>query len=305
MRKSLVLLALTFPFFTYGAACSLPGLPATLTLTSELSSTVPSVSLGVYALVENKSNTTISDAALAVDVVEKATGVSVDRFVVPQHLTVLAGSSAKLGFVWKVPPALSSGAYTLLATLVPPDAARADVFAHVLAPSATRDIKIVNGAPAGAKVEALKINGAVYQDRTIASITDDRAQVLETVVNAGAGPYKGTLTWRVYAPNASLSDAPLAVDTMPVELHPGMSLDVPYRLTDVSIGYYLEGQLSDGQHVSYIDAWITRGDAFKDLACLNASQSGALTLGTWLIIGIILAVLAAGLAWRMFEVRRA
>src|SRR3989344_7580027 len=110
----LLILGLVLPLFAFAKTsdpCAAASIPVTISLTSELVSTVPSASIGFYAEMQNTGSEIISDASLAIEVVRKDTGTVIDRFVAPQPVAMLPQSSGKDGFVWKVPSGVDSGVY--------------------------------------------------------------------------------------------------------------------------------------------------------------------------------------------------
>jgi hypothetical protein len=289
------------------ASASCPvGLPVTLGIASELSSTVPSASIGFHALMQNQSAALIHDAVLAVAVIQKGTGVVVDRFFVPQRVALLPQSAAKIDFVWKVPTGLSSGTYTVVVTLTPRDATLPEVYSQTLQPVATQDIAVIDGAAPSASVLSVTVNGGPYQSHTAVRISAGTSQVIAATINSTQAPYKGMLTWRLYGADATSTSNALDTQIQDVGLHPGMSSDVRYVLSDTSRdGYLLEGELSDGHTTRYIDVWLERTNGvFPFLDCLNGGTAPALFSGdTALVIGVVLALFLLALAWRALERR--
>lgn len=281
-------------------------LPVTIALTSEIVSTVPSASIGIYAGMQNTGANAISDAALAVEVVQKDTGAVIDRFVVPQRIAVFANSSAKAGFVWKVPSGTASGTYTVIATFAPKGAPRAEAFAHVY-PSASLDVHVDAGAATPASVRALTVNGSAYSPDTVARFVETGSvSVGAAVRNQAQGPYKGAITWRLYAPDATLFDEPLDSRETSVELHPEQSANMQYDLPTLTLGsYYLEGELSDGGSTSYFDILLAREDgAFAWTKCIApAADSKSSSGNTILIVSVTALIIAVGVMWE-FAKRR-
>ncbi len=284
-------------------ACS-ADIPIAMHLESDFASTVPSASIGIYAVMENGSADIISNASLAVDVVKKDTGAIVDRFVWPKTVTIFGASSAKAGFIWKVPGALESGVYTVNVTFAPDGAMRAAVYAHALYPHASLDITIKDGAPAGEHIRTLSVNGQPYTAWSVAPFSQGRLAATADTDNQSAAPYRGTLVWRTYAPGATLTDAPVNESTSILELHPGTSGVAAYDLPQGGDAYYVEGQLKGVQRNVYFDILLDRGGAaFPWAGCMPAAQSAASprAIATMAIVG---AILVAGVAWELYERRR-
>lgn len=287
-------------------ACADASIPVTLSLTSELTSTVPSASIGLYAEIQNAGEAAISDAALAVEVVQKETGTVVDRFVVPERVAIFPDSSGKVGFVWKVPPGIDSGAYTLMATFVPEGGSRAQAFAQGY-PTASRDITISGGAVMPAQIRSLTVNGGVYSPDTVARVAEvGSVSAVVAVSNRIQGPYKGAITWRLYTPDATLFDEPIDSREVAVQLHPEQSGNIPYNLPARSLGsYYLEGELSDGSTTSYFDVLLSREDgAFPWTGCIAGGAASESNSGnTILVLSLIGLIVAVGLVWEFVKHR--
>ena len=284
-------------------SCGAP-IPVTVSLASELVSTVPSASIGFYAEVQNTSAEIISDASLAVEVVQKDTGTTIDRFVVPDSVTVFPNGISKKGFVWKVPLGTDSGVYTLMATLVPKGGSRAEAFAQVY-PTASRDISISGGATVPAQIRSLTVNGSVYTPDTGARVAEvGSVSAVAAASNQIQGPYKGAITWRLYAPDATLFDEPLDSREVQVQLHPERSADIPYNLPTLALGsYYIEGELGDGDSASYFDILLAREDgAFAWTKCIPTSP-GSGSSNTVIVFSIIAALIAIGAVWEFFKHR--
>gem|GEM_PF-6732655 len=306
-RGILAFLLLAAPFVVSAQtinACAEMSIPVTVSLTSELVSTVPSASIGLYAEIQNTSADAISDAALAVEVVQKDTGAVIDRFLVPERVAIFPQSSGKIGFIWKVPPGADSGVYTLMATFVPKGGSRAQAFAQAY-PTASRDITISGGAITPAHIRSLTVNGSVYTPNTVARVAEvGNVSAVAAASNQIQGPYKGAITWRLFAPDATLFDAPLDSREAPVQLHPEQSANIPYNVPTLSLGsYYLEGELSDGSSTSYFDILLAREDgAFAWTSCLTPSKSGS--SNTTLVVSLIAAIIAIGVIWEFFKKHR-
>ena len=309
---ALVLFATPFVAFAQPLnSCGAP-IPVTISLTSELTSTVPSASIGLYAGIQNAGAAAISDAALAVEVVQKDTGIVTDRFVVPQRITVLSNSPAKAGFVWKVPSGAASGTYTVIATFAPKGASRAEAFAHIY-PSASLDIDVNDGAVVPASITSLSVNGSVYLPDTVARVAEGGSvSAVAEVSNQAQGPYKGAIRWHLYAPDATLFDEPLDSRKTPVQLHPEQSADVPYNLPALALdSYYLEGTLSDlpaqagGGSTSYFDILLAREDgAFGWTKCIaNVATPEGGSGNTIFILSLIGLVIAIGVVWEFLKRR--
>jgi len=281
-------------------------IPVTISLTSELTATVPSASIGLYAEMQNTGADAISDASLAVEVLQKDTGTVVDRFVTPERVAIFPDSSGKVGFVWKVPPGIDSGVYTLMATFVPKDGSRARAFAQGY-PSASRDITITGGATMPAQIRSLTVNGTVYTSNTVAQVAEvGSVSAVAAASNQIQGPYKGGITWRLYAPDATLFDKPLESRETAVQLHPEQSVNIPYNLPALALtSYYLEGELSDGSSTSYFDILLSREDgAFAWTNCIPHDTSSESNPGnTTLLISAIALIVAIGVVWEIVKHR--
>jgi hypothetical protein len=276
-----------------------------MTLTSELSATVPSASVGFRAKLQNQSDA-ILRGQLYVDVVNKENGASVERFLVPQQFALLSKSAGESDFVWKTSGALTSGTYIVRATLVNASTTRADALSLALGPSAQTPITISDGVPE-ASFSAIHVNGTQYQAGSVVRISSGSAQVVAATLNSTSAPFKGTLTWRLYAADALLSAAPLDTRTVVVDLHPGTTADVSYTLAQTSAsGYYLEGALSDGKSTSYIDVWLAKDSTvFPELGCISAGTMLPVGSNTGLILAGIALVILIGVVWEVYEKRRA
>ena len=307
-RTILTLLIFAAPFVVSAKTdSSCPGspIPVTISLTSELTATVPSASIGLYAEIQNAGADAISDAALAVEVVQKETGAVVDRFVVPGRVAVFPQSAGKIGFIWKVPSGVDSGVYTLMATFVPKGGSRAQAFAQGY-PTASRDITISGGAAVPAQIRSLTVNGSVYTPDTVARVAEvGSVSAVATASNQIQGPYKGAIMWRLYAPDATLFDKPLDSRETAVQLHPEQSANIPYNLPALSLGsYYLEGALSDGSSTSYFDILLAReAGAFAWTKCIASPAQKGGSGNTLIVVSIIAAVLVLGGIWEFFKHR--
>ncbi|MEK7156338.1 MAG: hypothetical protein AAB790_00850 [Patescibacteria group bacterium] len=305
----LALIVLATPFVV-GAqtfnSCTDTLIPVTISLTSELTATVPSASIGLYAEMQNASANAISDASLAVEVVQKDTGTIVDRFVTSERVAIFPNSSGKVGFVWKVPPGIDSGEYTLRATFVPKGGSRARSFAQGY-PTASRDITIAGGVSQPAQIRSLTVNGSVYSPDTVAQVAEvGSVSAVAAASNQIQGPYKGAVTWRLYAPDATLFDKPLESRETSVELHPEQSANIPYNLPALSLNsYYLEGELSDGASTSYFDILLSREDgAFAWTRCIpHDTLPKSNPVNTKTVLSIIAAIIAVGVVWEIAKHR--
>lgn len=288
------------------ASCQAP-LPVTLTVTSELSTTVPSASVGFYVEMQNSSADLVSDATLAVEVVQKDTGAIVNRFVVPQPVSVFPDTTGKVGFVWTVPVEISSGEYAVTATFVPKGGSRAEAFAHVY-PTASRTVIVAGGDVLPASVRALSVNGTIYTPDTVARVAKaGNVSAVAAASNDIKGPYTGTLVWRLYAADATLSDPPVGTHEQSVGLHPEQSAKIQYDLPALTLdSYYLEGQLTNGHSTSYFDILLAREDgAFAWTKCISpAGAPKSAPANTWVIVAVIAAIIAVGVIWELRGQRR-
>ena len=306
---SFLILGLVSPLFAFAKtpdSCAAASIPVAISLTSELTSTVPSASIGFYTEMQNTGSEIISDASLAIEVVRKDTGTVIDRFVTPQPVAMLANSSGKVGFVWQVPSGVDSGVYTLMVTFVPKDGSRARAFAQGY-PTASREITISGGAAVPAQIRSLTVNGNPYSEHTVARVAE-KARVTATAAtgNGIQGPYKGAIRWRLYAPDATLFDEPLDSREASVQLHPEQSANISYNLPTLPLGsYYLEGELSDGRSASYFDVLLAREEgAFAWTKCLtNSPASNGRSGNTVIVLLLIAAVIAIGAVWEFLKHR--
>ena len=305
---SFLILGLVSPLFAFAKtpdSCAAASIPVAISLTSELTSTVPSASIGFYAEMQNTGSEIISDASLAIEVVRKDTGTVIDRFVTPQPVAMLANSSGKVGFVWKVPSGVDSGVYTLMVTFVPKDGSRARAFAQGY-PTASREITISGGAAVPAGIRSLTVNGNPYSEHTVARVAE-KARVTATAAtgNGIQGPYKGAIRWRLYAPDATLFDEPLDSREASVQMHPEQSANSTYNLSTLSLtSYYLAGELSDGTNTSHFDILLSREDgAFAWTKCTASPAQKGGSGNTLIVVSIIAAVLVLGGIWEFFKHR--
>ena len=296
---ALLLSAAPFSVAAQDSSCVI-ALPVTMTLASSLASTVPSTSVGFHAEIKNTGSVVIPDAMMVVDVVRSDLGerTIVDRFVVPQHITLFGNYTAQTDFVWKVPVDLSNGSYTVAMTLAPQAASAAQIFAAVGYPTATTSIVIQGGMQPSASVRLLAINGQPYQPLTIAHISQGGASITATVHNGSSAPYIGTVTWQLYAADAHIGDAPLDQKTDAVELHPGTDTGMIYSLANRTAGaYYLQGQLSNGHETTFFDVLLDSGTAaFGWTSCLHTSApSAGKHTGRLVVVGSTILLIAIAL----------
>ncbi|OGG56668.1 hypothetical protein A3D71_03460 [Candidatus Kaiserbacteria bacterium RIFCSPHIGHO2_02_FULL_55_20] len=288
------------------AGCPAP-LPVSLAVTSELSSTVPSASLGFFAEMHNSGTELISDATLAVEVLQRDTGTIVSRFLVPQPVSVFPDTTGKVGFVWKVPLDINSGEYAVTVTFVPKGGSRAEAFAHVY-PTASRTVTVSGGGAVPASVSSIAVNGSVYSPDTVARVAKaGNVTAVAVASNDISGPYIGTLVWRLYAPDATFSDSPVDTQEQSVGLHPEQSAKIQYNLPALTLGsYYLEGQLINEHVTSYFDILLAREDgAFAWTNCIPHDTLPESSPGnTTLLISVIALIIAIGVVWEVVKQRR-
>lgn len=308
-RAIAFLSAILLPGVTFaGPACPI-GLPTdgvSMMITSSLQATVPSAEVGFEVELQNAQDVLISDAAIAVDVVRKSSGEVVDRFESPQRITLFAESTGKATFAWTVPTYLSSDTYTLIATLLPAGITHAQARSALPVPRAEIDMAVQSEAEA-VTIGAISVNDDAYTHRRPVRIGES-TEITASIANATDGPYRGEITWRLYAAESDLAAEPIDTQTMRIELHPGASTEVQYTLRDTSHqGYYLEGTLSNGRTASYIDVWLSRSnDALPGVGCGGLrlfSESGP--SNTTVVIGVVALILVLGGAWKVWERRRA
>lgn len=305
MRTFLVALALIAPLPAFAQSACSAGVPLTMRLESELTATVPSASVGVYAILENTGSEILRGASIAVEVVEKETGTVVDRFVVPQDVVVFGGGSAKVGFVWKVPDAIADGAYTIEATYAPAGAPRAAISSGAVYPTARREIMVSGGSAPGVTLESLAVNGQSYARGGVARMTEGNVVALARAGNPSGVPYVGTLTWRTYAADAALSDKPLDERSYPAELHPDVGRSFSYDVPEGRDAYYVEGEFRDGQSSAYFIVLLESGTgAFPWAACAPLVHERAASKHTSAFVAVVGAVLVLGLLWELYERRR-
>lgn len=273
----------------------------TIRLASELTSTVPSASIGITAEFVNESDAIIADALLAVNVVDAA-GAIVDRFIAPHRVTMFAGSPAKTDFIWKLPASMRTGEYRVTASILPSTSPRSDAFSFQAGPVALRAIAVSDGASEGAEFVASEtyVNGSAYDAYTVSHVaTGEPIRVTAVIENQGNAPYMGTLTWRAYAGDALIEAQPLEERREAIELHPGEATTVRFEVSeDEAAAYYIEGALSDGMSARYTDVWIRRGEngAFGWASC--QAPFGAIGgMSVWAIALLsITALLVLGIA---------
>lgn len=298
------LFALLLAPLSFASAACITGIPATMTLSSELSSTVASTAVGFHTVLRNESNT-FQTGELPVEVVRTSDGTVVDRFLAAQSVTLLPGSAGKADFAWRVPSGIPSGSYSIEAVLAASSTSRADIYSGVLQPLATTSVAVNGGIPE-ASITSLSVNGQNYQSGSVVQLAGAGAQVITTIANQTSGPYVGTFTWRLYASDATLADPPLDTKTEPAELQPNTSGSATYALTDASQGgYFLEGELSNGKSSSYIDVALARDPgAFPELRCAQAQMPAASSSNPTLVIVIIILLLVFAAGWTFYERRR-
>lgn len=298
-RILIALLLMTFPASAGAQAlaqCVAAPQDVSMQLSSELAATVPSASVGIFAAIENASAETLTGEAIAVEVVRKSDGAIVDRFIAEQRVTVFADSPAKVGFIWKVPPGLVNGTYIVVASLAPEDAPRAQVYAHVGYPTARLEIDVQDGREDALAIRSVEVNGVSYAPWTVADVSEGSVSAQVTAANSQAAPYKGIMSWDLYAHDAGLTAEPLEHTDMSVELHPGATQSIAYRLPGGESGaYYIEATLRDATGGSRVDILLDRGgDAFSWAACVPDAPPRGTKGGTYALFAVLAAVLVLG-----------
>lgn len=285
------------------AAVACPqGLPTdgvTLKLSTEISSTVPSTSIGIEATMENTLDVTVQDVMLLAELRDER-GSVVQRVEVPQRITILPRASAKAAFAFPMPAGLRDGEYRMYATAVPVTARRADALTFNIGPRAELAFIIHDGAPATAVQSGSSVGGAEYSGGRPAAVPTDISPIVvaRELRNDGDGPYRGTLAWRVYSHDATMTDAPIMQRTDTVELHPG-AVDV--REIDLSApaspAYYIETELSDGVAHQFGDIWVqdSGSAALPGFSCDSVIRdvtraSGAILMSALLAVFLVVLI---------------
>lgn len=271
----------------------------TLKLSTEISSSVPSTTIGITAMMQNTSSATIQDAVIVVDVrAAEDTQTIADRFVASQHVTILANSSAEIDYEWNVPSDLTTGVYVMRATLVPAETPRAEAFTHAIGPTAELFFDIRDAKAGSASIISASVSGSAYDQQAPATFSEVTpvVPIALMVENADVGPYIGALHWKVYAGDATFLDEPITVRDDVVELHPGTSAMVRYEMTQLSRpAYYVEAELAAGGGHRFYDIWLQRdgADAFKSFSCTASLDGGRSVSGTMLMSLILVVILIA------------
>lgn len=273
-----------------------PPLPISVVLSTELPQTVASATINVHAAMHNGGTHAVSDVSLYVVVFDQATGQVAARFITPDKYTLLPKSDAQANFDWQVPAAIPDGGYVVRAFAIENTTTLADMFLRT-AESPHGDVPLrIEGGVAAASIASTDVNGAA-DTATSGPITISKssAAVHAKIQNGTDGPYIGTFTWHLYAPDAKPGDAALLTKEEAIELHPHTSTTATFTLSDTSRGgYLLEGELSDGKTSSYTETWLDSTGVFRNAACMPTKEFPVSGRELLIVAGIALIALLLG-----------
>ena len=277
--------SLSCPEYTSGGSVA-------LSLSTELTSTVASVPVGVHATVQNISGNQIYDGTLFARVtnVSGESPIVVDEFVAVNEIDLALGETKEELFVWKVPPRATSGDYRVEVFFVyprslfipPPGTVPQDVATLTMrVESELREVVRIDRAQ-------MKVSGAEYRPGSAAYTYQKNAPISVSipVVNDTDAPYKGAITWRLYMRGKGPLSKPIAEYREAVETHPHTMVEKSYTLPQTSgASYYLEADLSDGMSRSLVSILLLR-----DGVCAQpAPQETPRNTRLWIVLFVLAA----------------
>ena len=228
-----------------------------ISLSTELTSTVSAVPVGVRAVVQNVSGTEIYDGALYARVTGVSGGKSivVDEFLAADDIDIAASGTKEEIFIWRVPSRVTAGDYRVDVFFVyprslfipPPGAESQDAAALTMrVESELQSVVHIDRAD-------IEVSGAEQSSTAYAFQENAPVGVRIPVVNDTDMPYKGTITWRLYPRGKGPLTTPLAEFTENVEIHPRTTVEKSYVFPETAgSSYYLEADLSDGMSRSMV-----------------------------------------------------
>lgn len=230
------------------------GSGVTAELRSDLTGSVPSSIVGIYASLSNHNSYAAKDGLLLVRVSKKGINGEPDRvvdsFVALRGVDIAPNKITRATFEWHVPTALDSADYYLNGEYVFPNRPYLDP----LVPHTSGDANMlhmpiksmVQGSiyldPSGTRVN----NNADIAGRYVFARTGS-APVSVSLVNNTDIPYHGNIEWTLYEKAESPLGEPVYHNNTDVIAHPhtkvSEAITIPQLKGDV---YYLEAHLIDG-----------------------------------------------------------
>lgn len=229
------------------------GSDVSVVLKTDLTQSVPSSVVGVYATLSNYNSYAAEDGVLVAHITKKGKNGQPDRvidsFIAAQNIDVPASKSAQTTFTWNVPTMADSADYFIdaeyifsrrpyLDPMMPHTQEGSNV---VKIPIRSPLIGSIYLDPATVQVNG---HGAIADQYVFARASSTPVHVM--LMNDSDIPYHGVITWTLYDKAESpISIPPFKVD-QPVIAHPHTRVDesfiLPILKNDV---YYLQGHLTD------------------------------------------------------------
>ena len=229
------------------------GSGVTVQLRSDLTGSVPSSVVGVYASLSNHNSYEADDGSLLVRVSRKGVNGEPDRvvdsFVVQRGIDIAPDKITRTTFEWNVPPTLDSADYYLEGEYVFPKRPYVDsLVAKTSGDTNMLDMPIrsmVQGSisldPTGTRVDNKGDTAGRYVFARSGSVP-----VSVSLVNNSDVPYHGNIEWTVYEKAESPLGEPVYHLNTDVIAHPhtkvAEAMTLPALKGDV---YYLEAHLTD------------------------------------------------------------
>jgi hypothetical protein len=250
--------------------CTKPDAGATVSLSSEVSSTVTDVPIGIVADITNPNPYPLTGGALYVRVykasavgAKQSDPVIVDAFTATSDINMLAQSSTQRTFEWRVPVTIPSGTYRIAASFVSAQ--------HLPAPAA-RYPSDGSSAIIDLKVKGSNIGEISFDTKhsTVAGVpvssSDTSIQLageaipVKAVVESTVGaPVSGSVAWKLFGWDNTPSIPALETQTANVFIHAMSSTSVSYSLPNISLpAFHLEGILSVGGSRDVISVNVVR-----------------------------------------------
>jgi len=289
---------------TAGASCPAytdPGV-VSVTLSTELVSTVPGVPVGVHAALANNSSEEVLDGSLYARVtdVSSESGVIVDEFIAVSEIDLAAGGSKEVDFIWQMPVGATRGDYRIETFFVyprslfipPPSASSKD--AAALTMHVDSDVPEITAID----ISEIVVQGAEYSQETGGYVFAESANIAVEIPlkNRSGESYKGSVTWRLFERGKGPLTEPVGTYTEEIKMHPGGVTKTSYLIPDASAGsYYLEAELSDSFSTSLMAIPLLREGVCADKAAASGESSAGGGNTPWLIASA-LAIAALGLA---------
>jgi len=320
LKLAVIAACLLFPTFAAAQASAESTLcPAysaarvSITLSTELVSTVVGVPVGIHTILENISDEDLKDGALYARVRDgsKNTVSVIDEFVAAREVELAPRETKELDFVWQIPVGVTEGEYRLEVYFVyprslflpPPSASSND--AAALTMHVGSDIRQVIRID----VDEILVEGAEYAQEIGAYTYANNAPITVRVPlkNRLNEPYKGTIKWRLYERGKGPLTEPVGGYTEEIKMHPKGTTELSYIIADASAGsYYLEAELSDGISKSLIAIpFLREGVCASESSAYTTSGNGREINLSWLVASalVVLAVAYAILrGWRVEKI---